>query len=541
MSNAQGIIGADAAALDLELKSHALKDPVVLESGKGSTGSFSGAEETVESIDVEPVTTKWEIWAWWLYYFGNNSAGTLSYAPLIFQSLLSQAGFNGNDPSQDCSDANAPCLVKFGTSNVNINSVVLICSGVAFAVQGALLILFGSLSDYGPWRRWVLWISTLVCWAVQFAFLGLKDGSQFKAATALYILTTLSYNMCQAFWTPSLPLLARNTPEAREVRRAYSAGEISESERESSLMLQRNKLSNISFGFLSVGYTITLLIALGVAYGLHANDSDANNTRAAVVIVGLATGVWVVAAVPWFFLEKTRSQKLPSGEKYFSVAMQSYWTILKAITELRQTWLYLLGFFFISDGWATTVQIYGTCQNAIVAYSTTVSTELYIMQGFANIVGIGGLWLMQRHYKLPTKVLVIITGVAMIILAVWGCIGIGTTKFGIHNTWEVWVWSAVACALQAPFIPASATMLADVIPKGKEVAFFALYALVNKSTAWIGPLISGVIIDRTGNTWMGFPFALALTIVGFVMICLVKVDKAKEECDAWSEKQGKSH
>lgn len=45
------------------------------------------------------------------------------------------------------------------------------------------------MCDYGPWRKWILWISTLLCWATQFGFLGLKDGSQFKVATGLYILT----------------------------------------------------------------------------------------------------------------------------------------------------------------------------------------------------------------------------------------------------------------------------------------------------------------------------------------------------------------
>lgn len=30
----------------------------------------------------EPKTSRWELWSWYGYAFGNNSAGTLSYAPL---------------------------------------------------------------------------------------------------------------------------------------------------------------------------------------------------------------------------------------------------------------------------------------------------------------------------------------------------------------------------------------------------------------------------------------------------------------------------
>lgn len=46
------------------------------------------------------------------------------------------------------------------------------------------------------------------------------------------------------------------------------------------------------------------------------------------------------------------------------------------------------------------------------------------------------------------------------------------------------------------------------------MASFAIYALVSKGTAWIDPIVSGVIIDWTGNTWKGFPFSLSLTVVG---------------------------
>jgi MFS-type transporter involved in bile tolerance (Atg22 family) len=194
----------------------------------------------------------------------------------------------------------------------------------------------------------------------------------------------LSYNVCQAFWTPSFLQLARNTLDALESRRAFQNGELSEEDFERTQMLQRNRLSNVAFGCMSIGYTFTLLVALGAAYGLHANDSSERNNKAAVVIIGVATGVWIICGTPWFFLEKPRAAKLPKGETYFSVGAKAYWNAFKRIPRLSQTWLYLLGYFLISDGYATTNQLYNICQNAIMSYSTTTSTELYIVQGISN-------------------------------------------------------------------------------------------------------------------------------------------------------------
>ena len=79
-----------------------------------------------------------------------------------------------------------------------------------------------------------------------------------------------------------------------------------------------------------------------------------------------------------------------------------------------------------------------------------------------------------------------------------------------------------------------ALMVSDLCAEGREVTCFSIYDLVGKSTAWIGPLISGIIIYRTGNTWEGFPCALAMMIVGFRMICYVNVKKGEEQCDAWA-------
>lgn len=57
----------------LDIKDHTQLD---IQEGAGS----SDGQETINNS--EPKTTRWELWSWYGYAFGNNSAGTLSYAPL---------------------------------------------------------------------------------------------------------------------------------------------------------------------------------------------------------------------------------------------------------------------------------------------------------------------------------------------------------------------------------------------------------------------------------------------------------------------------
>lgn len=297
----------------------------------------------------------------------------------------------------------------------------------------------------------------------------------------------------------------------------------------------RNKLSNFAFGGLSVGYTLTLLIALGAAYGLGANDSSEANLKAAVIIVAISTAIWIISGTPWFFLEKNGAVPFPKGENYITVGIKTYWQAFRHANKLSQLWTYLVGYFFLSDGYATTNQLFGICQNNITVYSTTMNTAIYIVQGAANGFGIIAFWLIQKHFKVQTKKILIANMAFLLLMPLWGCIGIGTKEFGYHKAWEVWDFSVVDCAAVAPFYAFSATMLSDLCPKGREVTFFAIYALVGKSTAWIGPIISGQIIDhsKSGATQMGFTFSLALTVVGFALICCVNVKKGQKESEEW--------
>lgn len=46
------------------------------------------------------------------------------------------------------------------------------------------------LADYGNWNPWVVRIISVICWAFEFGFLGLKTADVWRAAMALYILSS---------------------------------------------------------------------------------------------------------------------------------------------------------------------------------------------------------------------------------------------------------------------------------------------------------------------------------------------------------------
>jgi MFS-type transporter involved in bile tolerance (Atg22 family) len=150
-------------------------------------GNFGpGMDITLGTIALDHRLTL--LWVYSAISWGNGP--TYIDVCIVFQSLLFGAGFDRNDPTKDCSDPTVPCVVKFGASIKDINSVVLVCSGIVCAFQGFILIFFGSMSDYGSTKKWVLIACTLVCWAAQFGFLGLSQPIQYRIAAALFILAS---------------------------------------------------------------------------------------------------------------------------------------------------------------------------------------------------------------------------------------------------------------------------------------------------------------------------------------------------------------
>lgn len=84
MSGTPTTTGADTAAPDLKLSPQSSeKDD---DKHEPQTQVFDISERhNSGTAEDEPVTGRLELWSWYGYYFGNNSAGTLSYAPLSTQ------------------------------------------------------------------------------------------------------------------------------------------------------------------------------------------------------------------------------------------------------------------------------------------------------------------------------------------------------------------------------------------------------------------------------------------------------------------------
>ena len=124
---------------------------------------------------------------------------TIGYSLTLFQGLATAAGYDpvrGSGSSCLGSGASGKCVLPWGSGTKSVSSIVLVANGASFAVcpffflrvqvsiylsSQVTALVFGTIgpaADYRMFGRWLLLISTAICWAAQFASMSLTCGSQ---------------------------------------------------------------------------------------------------------------------------------------------------------------------------------------------------------------------------------------------------------------------------------------------------------------------------------------------------------------------------
>ncbi|GAW00214.1 MFS general substrate transporter [Lentinula edodes] len=432
--------------------------------------------------------------SFYLFYVGNNGLSGFNFGPSQFQNLLFIAGYDPSQPPFTLACGDGDCVLPYLGKVRDINAIVLLTNGISFAIQAALLLLIGAWADYGRWRPNITIFFTILAVAVSFAWLGVDDPSQWRAGTALYILGLITYQCTLTFWTAAFPGLVRDLPEVKESLAEVKTGKKDLDSHAKFTSISRNRVSNISFTIQSVGEVLILAVMVGILKGLKSDSSTEANTKAFSVLIAFSGGVWVLIALPWFFLEKRRpGLQVPSGSTIFAVGFKQFYVAFRECLRLKQTFLYLIFYFLIT--------VVGTLQNSLVSYSTLQLTLLLIVGIVAQAIGIYTFWLVQKRFGISTKTMLTFNACWIIVLTIWGLIGVHTDKFGFKHVWEVWVYQV----------------------------FYGV--MVGKTSAFIGPFVSSAIIDDSSNNNMPFAFLFALGVFSMIFLWFVDVPRSRIECE----------
>jgi UMF1 family MFS transporter len=135
----------------------------------------------------------------------------------------------------------------------------------------------------------------------------------------------------------------------------------------------------------------------------------------------------------------------------------------------------------------------------------------------------------QRYFDVSTRNMVILTNILFALIPAYAMLGF-KLDFGLKRGWEYWLTTGYYGFLIGAFLSFSGVLFSELIPKGKETEFFGLYEITDKGSAWIGPFLSALVTELTGD--LRFAFVILLVMIITPVFLLLTVDVVQGRLDA---------
>ncbi|TFK68937.1 MFS general substrate transporter [Pluteus cervinus] len=210
--------------------------------------------------------------------------------------------------------------------------------------------------------------------------------------------------------------------------------------------------------------------------------------------------------------------------------------IWSEVKKLKNTFLYLLAWFLLSDGFTTITS------TAILFGKTTLNMQpsaLILIGVLTPLSGILGslVWpMIQRTFGWSNLRVLIILVVMASFIPVYGCLGFlsvfrnGKVKFGGLTTQEEMFGLAVYFgSVYGAFQAYARAFYAELLPPGEEARWYGLFSITDKSSSFLGPLVVGLISDVTGNIRYAFFFLIFMIWVAVPILMSVNVEKGRKD------------
>eukprot|EP00842_Homolaphlyctis_polyrhiza_P006335 jgi/Hompol1/6702/HPOL_000304-RA len=354
-------------------------------------------------------------------------------------------------------------------------------------------------------------------------------------ATLIFMISSITYSTSYVFFYAWVPILTRYHPDTIKAR------EDGLEHQEYYAVSDRvgNSISSQGFLWGYVAAVIQLIIGAGIALAM---GSGAKYGLPSVypLQVGVAVScVWTLAFLPTTikWLKPRPGAPLPEGENFALFSLKKLGRTLSKATKLGQLFLFLIGWFIYSDGFTTVIAV------AILYFRSEVNVGQTTLLIAATIVplfaGIGCIvWnYLQRVFKLQTKTVIIIQSSLYALVCVYALIGFVTPagSFGIKSKIEIFPLAIVHGFLLGATQSSCRVLFSELLPPGFESEFFSLYEITDKGSAWVGPLIVGLIGDTTHNKRNSFFFLLCMFLIPCCIFAFIDVTKGKKQAHEFAK------
>lgn len=407
------------------------------------------------------------IWAWTMYDWANSAFVTTVMAavlPVYFSNVAQSAGMTA-----------AQATAKWGFTTALASLLAAIISPV-----------LGAMADFKGRKKTFLTIFMLIGVTATALMVGIRGGN-WLLASILFIFGQIGFAGSLVYYDALLPHVA--SPE--EIDMVSSRG--------------------YAMGYIGGG----ILLAINLAMIMFTPDSMTElMTRLSFVTVAVW---WFVFSIPVLKYVTEPPRRLLSGEENFSPLQAAFSRLsitFKEIRKYRDLALFLLAFWVYANGIGT-----------IIVMATAFGSEL----GFGSMTLIGTL-LMVQFLAAPFAILFGKLAAKMgtkkaIYLSLAVYTGISILGFFMYHEWQFWVLGALVATVQGGSQALSRSLIGRMMPKSKSAEFYSFFAVFEKFSSILGPLLFGVVSTLMGASRFSIVSLIIFFALGVWILSRVNVER----------------
>ena len=419
-------------------------------------------------VPAPPVSRSREVWAWSLYDFANSA-----FTTLVVTFIYATYFVKGIAPDE----TSGAVLWAWG---------VVTPTAIAVALLSPLL---GALADRTGTRKRALFITTVVA-VVGTALLFFPQRGDVWLAVGLVVVANIAFEVGQVFYNAFLPEIAPPDKIGRVSGWGWALGYLG--------------------GLLCMALALGLVTPEVPPFGL--DKATGEHVRVTNLLVA---GWFALFAVPAFLVLREPKPEGGAQRGLLRATFGELGETFRSIREYRQIVRLLVARVFYNDGLVTIFAMGGIF--AATAYGFSEG-DILIFGIVLNVAaGLGAFAFAYVDDKIGGKRTIYISLVLLVV----------ATLVAVLGPTRAWLWAAgvLIGVASGPNQAASRSLLGRFVPNDKETEFYGFFAFSGKATAFIGPVLFGLMTSAFGSSRAGVAAVLVLFALGAVF--LARVDEAE--------------
>lgn len=362
---------------------------------------------------------------------------------------------------------------------------------VAMIATAALSPFLGNISDFLKAKKRFLLVTTAVgaLSCIALAWSG-RGAITFTAIT--YIAANMSFALGNVFYEALLVDVADDES------------------------IHTTSTSGYALGYLASG----LLLCLNLAWVLKPETFGFSDAGAAIQASFISVGIWwAIFSIPLFTKVKEkghRTEKASHNDVANIVRFSGRRLIatFKDIKKLPNLFLFLLAFWFYSDGIGTIIKMATIYGKEVGIGNNDLMAAIVVVQ----FVGVPCSFLFgPLAIKIGPKNGLYITLLVYLVLTF--------LAYFMTTATEFWILAVGLATVQGASQALSRSIFSRMLPASRSGEFFGFYSVSSKFAGIIGPLAFGIITAMAGASRLAILFIVALFLLGIAILYFVDLEE----------------